>query len=180
MEETEGVEAAATNLRLCKLGGAVFRDDQTMDDAFDGLVHGSEKIGLTVRDGPEDKEVDSKVISVIRYYPESFALADEHLEITLKTTGYDVTADRMRDAIATALGDGGLPEHQISVACASLYRGKKTDTAADMKFMDWDWTGGVKLYRDNCLVRLQLSLMSLCVVCDNPDRKSRMCACLCA
>eukprot|EP01043_Picozoa_sp_COSAG02_P008412 COSAG02_NODE_268_length_26526_cov_28.495554_19_plen_1158_part_00 len=157
LEEAEAVEAAAAPyLRLCKLGGAVFRDDQTLDEAFDGVVHGSEKIGLTVRDRPEDKAVDSKVISVIRYHPESFALADEHLEITLRTTGYDVTADRMRNAIATALGDGGLPAHQISVACASLYRGKKTDTAADMQFMQWDYTGGVKLYRDNCLVRSQL------------------------
>lgn len=49
MAETEGLEAVpAVNLRLCELGGPVFCDDQTMHQALDGVVNGSEKIGLTV------------------------------------------------------------------------------------------------------------------------------------
>ena len=43
--------------------------------------------GPQVREGVEDKlDKDSKVISVIRYFPETFSLAEEHLEVTLQTT----------------------------------------------------------------------------------------------
>jgi hypothetical protein len=153
MLEIKGVDVAARNLRLCAMGGAVFRDNQRLHQVFGGCIVGSEKIGLTVLDEPEDLPEGCKVISAIRYYPESFTLSDDHLEITLETTGYDVSALRIRNAIAQALGPGGLSADQLSVACNETAPGTKTGTAADMRLMDWDYRNPLRLCQDNCLVR---------------------------
>jgi hypothetical protein len=156
--EVEGIEPAlAANLRLCEMGGKVFRDDQTLFQVFDGVVNGSEKIGLTVRDSPEDKQAGCKVVSVIQYHPESFTVSDDHLEITLETSGYDVSAVRMQNAIAEALGPGGLSADQLSVACNEVVGGRKTGTAADMRLMDWNYRYPLRLSQDNCLVRMPIS-----------------------
>ena len=153
MGEVEGLEAALpANLRLCEMGGAVFRDDQTVFQVFDGVVNGSEKIGLTVRGEPEDKESGCKVISVIRYHPELFTLSDDHLEITLETSGYDVSSVRIQNLIAEALGPGGLSADRLSVSCnETAAYGRKTGTVADMKLMDWNYRHALRLSQDNCL-----------------------------
>jgi hypothetical protein len=163
MVATEDLAAApASNLRLCEMGGAVFRGDQTLYQVF-GVVNGSEKIGLTVLDEPEDIPEGCKVISAIQYYPESFTLSDDHLEITLETSGYDVSAVRIQRAIAEALGPGCLSADQLSVACNETAPGRKTGTAADMRLMDWDYRYPLRLSQDNCLVRISPHTFSSCV-----------------
>ena len=97
------------------------------------------------------------MVSVIQYHPESFTVSDDHLEITLATSGYDVSAVRMQNAIAEALGPGGLSADQLSVACNEVVGGRKTGTAADMRLMDWNYRYPLRLSQDNCLVRMPIS-----------------------
>eukprot|EP01044_Picomonas_judraskeda_P031996 COSAG03_NODE_12183_length_557_cov_11.128049_2_plen_78_part_01 len=56
------------------------------------------------------------------------------------TQNRDVVVVRLSVCLSVCLSlclsqEDGLPAQRISVACATLYRGKKTDTAADMQFM---------------------------------------------
>jgi hypothetical protein len=142
----------AAHLRLCELGGAVFQDNQTLLQAFDGVFNGTEKLGVTVRDRPEDRAEGRKVVSAIRYHPESFSLAEEHYEFTIETSGYDVSAARMQTLIAEAMGPDGIPVDRMAVACrqTAMY-GKQTGTANDMRLMEWNYAGHIKLGSDNCL-----------------------------
>lgn len=63
--------------------------------------------------------------SAIRYRPSTYTLDEEHVEITLESSGYDVSALKMKEAIDAAT-DGALPAERISVACNGTAYGKKT------------------------------------------------------
>ena len=63
--------------------------------------------------------------SAIRYRPSTYTLDEDHVEITLESVGYDVSARKMREAIDAAT-DGALPAERISVACNATAYGKKT------------------------------------------------------
>ena len=54
-ESIADAPADPQHLRLCELGHSVFCDEQTVHEAFGGVMNGAEKIGVSVRDSPEDK-----------------------------------------------------------------------------------------------------------------------------
>ena len=54
-ESIADAPADPQHLRLCELGMSVFCDDETVHEAFGGVMNGSEKVGVSVRDSPEDK-----------------------------------------------------------------------------------------------------------------------------